>query len=63
MIEQPMMVKICDIQEESPGVKTFFFKLNLNFEPGQFVMVWIPLLDENPLPYHIFKRAMWVSLF
>lgn len=48
MIDQPMMVKICDIQEESPGVKTFFFKLNLNFEPGQFVMVWIPLLDEKP---------------
>ena len=42
------MVKICDILEESPGVKSFFFKLNLNFEPGQFVMVWIPLLDEKP---------------
>src|SRR3972149_9508473 len=48
MIEQPVMVKICDILEESPGVKTFFFKLDLNFEPGQFVMVWIPLLDEKP---------------
>ena len=48
MIEQPTIVKICDIWEESPGVKTFFFKLNLNFEPGQFVMVWIPLLDEKP---------------
>ena len=48
MIEQPMMAKICDIQEESQGVKTFFFRLNLDFEPGQFVMVWIPLLDEKP---------------
>ncbi|OHB43857.1 MAG: dihydroorotate dehydrogenase electron transfer subunit [Planctomycetes bacterium GWB2_41_19] len=48
MIEQPIMVKICDILEESSGVKTFFFKLDLNFEPGQFVMVWIPLLDEKP---------------
>ena len=48
MIEQPVMVKICDIQEESSGVKTFFFKLDLSFEPGQFVMVWIPLLDEKP---------------
>ncbi|MCR4291613.1 MAG: FAD-binding oxidoreductase, partial [Candidatus Kuenenia sp.] len=48
MIEQPVMVKICDIQEESPGVKTFFFKLDLNFKPGQFVVVWIPLLDEKP---------------
>lgn len=48
MIEQPIMVKICDILEESPGVKTFFFKLNLDFKPGQFVMVWIPFLDEKP---------------
>lgn len=49
MIEQPVMMKICGIWEESPGVKTFFFKSQLRFEPGQFVMVWIPLLDEKPL--------------
>ncbi len=48
MIEQPGMTKICDIEEESPGVKTFFFQWNLDFVPGQFIMVWIPLLDEKP---------------
>lgn len=48
MIEQPRMVKICDILEESPGVKTFFFKWNEDFVPGQFIMVWIPLFDEKP---------------
>lgn len=48
MIEQPTMVKICDIVEESPGGKTFFFKWNLDFVPGQFIMVWIPLIDEKP---------------
>ncbi len=48
MIEQPRMIKICDITEESPGVKTFFFKWNQDFVPGQFIMVWIPLLDEKP---------------
>ncbi len=48
MIEQPVMVKICDIEEESPGVKTFFFQSQVRFDPGQFVMVWIPLLDEKP---------------
>lgn len=57
MIEQPMMAKICDIQEESPGVKTFFFKLNLNFEPGQFVMVWIPLLDEKPFTISYIQKG------
>ncbi|MBI2471062.1 MAG: dihydroorotate dehydrogenase electron transfer subunit [Planctomycetes bacterium] len=73
MIEQPVMVKICDILEESPGVKTFFFKLNLNFEPGQFVMVWIPLLDEKPfaLSYvqdgligiSVLKRGVFTNVF
>jgi dihydroorotate dehydrogenase electron transfer subunit len=48
MIEQPRMVKICDIVEESTGIKTFFFKGNLDFLPGQFIMVWIPLIDEKP---------------
>ncbi|UJS18412.1 MAG: dihydroorotate dehydrogenase electron transfer subunit [Candidatus Jettenia sp.] len=48
MIEQPIMVKICDIREESPNVKTFFFERKMHFNPGQFVMVWIPLLDEKP---------------
>lgn len=48
MIEQPMVVKICDTVEESPGVKTFFFKWNVDFVPGQFIMVWIPLIDEKP---------------
>ena len=58
MIEQPIMVKICDILEESPGVKTFFFKLNLNFEPGQFVMVWIPLLDEKPFTISSIQKGL-----
>ena len=49
MIEQPKMVKICDIREESPDVKTFFFSPgDIRFDPGQFVMVWLPLLDEKP---------------
>lgn len=48
MIEQPRIVKICDILEESANVRTLFFKRILDFIPGQFVMVWIPLLDEKP---------------
>lgn len=63
MIEQPTMVKICDIAEESPGVKTFFFKCNLRFDPGQFVMVWIPLLDEKPFTIsYMQKDLMGISV-
>ncbi|MCF6154396.1 MAG: dihydroorotate dehydrogenase electron transfer subunit [Candidatus Brocadia sp.] len=63
MIEQPKMVKICDISEESLGVKTFFFKCNLDFVPGQFIMVWIPLIDEKPFTIsYIQKDIMGISV-
>lgn len=48
MIEQPFMVKIREIHDESPSAKTFFFQFDRKFEPGQFAMVWIPSLDEKP---------------
>lgn len=56
MIEQPRMVKIYDVLEESPGVKTFFFKWDLDFVPGQFIMVWIPLIDEKPFTLSYIQR-------
>jgi dihydroorotate dehydrogenase electron transfer subunit len=73
MIEQPTMVKICDIREESPNVKTFFFRLQLHFDPGQFVMIWIPLLDEKPftisyiqgdlIGISVLKRGIFTNAF
>lgn len=45
------IVKIQEIMVESPTVKTFTFqdKLCGKAEPGQFVMVWIPGVDEVPM--------------
>ncbi|MDR4509533.1 MAG: dihydroorotate dehydrogenase electron transfer subunit [Candidatus Brocadiaceae bacterium] len=48
MIEQPRMINICDVWEETPDTKTFFFPFEGPFTPGQFFMIWIPLLDEKP---------------
>jgi dihydroorotate dehydrogenase electron transfer subunit len=44
-------VKIQRVQNEAPKVKTFFFddELCSSAKPGQFVMVWIPGVDEIPL--------------
>jgi len=44
-------VEIQRIVEESPSVKTFSFhdKLCEKATPGQFVMVWIPGVDEVPM--------------
>ena len=63
MIEQPTVVEICDTVEESPGVKTFFFKWNVDFVPGQFIMVWIPLIDEKPFAIsYIQKDIVGISV-
>ncbi len=45
------VVKILRIKPENPYVKTIFFRDSLcsSAEPGQFVMVWIPGVDEIPL--------------
>jgi len=45
------IVKIQEAKKESPTVKTFTFndKLCAKAEPGQFVMVWIPGVDEIPM--------------
>ncbi len=44
-------VKIEKVVKESPLVKTFFFrdKLCTQGKPGQFVMVWLPGIDEVPM--------------
>lgn len=45
------IVKIHRVREEAPKVRTIFFEDELcaSSEPGQFLMVWIPGVDEIPL--------------
>jgi len=45
----PIIVRITDIVEECQDVKTYFFNYPHDARPGQFVMVWIPGVDEIPL--------------
>ncbi|MBI2989959.1 MAG: dihydroorotate dehydrogenase electron transfer subunit [Candidatus Magasanikbacteria bacterium] len=39
---------IKNITNENPHVKTFWFEHTLHSKPGQFVMLWIPGLDQKP---------------
>lgn len=45
------VVRILDVEPENPRVKTIFFEDELcsMAEPGQFIMVWIPGIDEVPI--------------
>ena len=50
MSEQlPVPVTIVRVKNETPTIKTFFFDRQFPFQPGQFVMVWVPGVDEVPM--------------
>ena len=51
-------VQVLDIKEECPGIKTIRFKIKLQTpKPGQFLMVWMPGIDEIPM-----SVSSWDSL-
>jgi len=45
----PQTVKILEIIEETRAVKTFILDTALASAPGQFVMLWLPDVDEKPI--------------
>ncbi len=47
-MDTPLMLPIANITEENPHVKTFWFDYNLKSTPGQFVMLWLPGVDQKP---------------
>ena len=46
--DMPRSVKILEIKDENPFVKTFTLDVTLGALPGQFVMLWLPRVDEKP---------------
>lgn len=47
-LERPQVVEISRVVDEAEGIKTIFLKSRLQAKPGQFLMVWIPRVDEKP---------------
>jgi dihydroorotate dehydrogenase electron transfer subunit len=45
----PARVTIREVIRESPTVSTLIFDRSFSFRPGQFVMVWVPGVDEIPM--------------
>ncbi len=45
----PVMARIRDVVEESRRVRTFVLDAKVEADPGQFVMVWLPGVDEKPM--------------
>lgn len=45
----PLVLKVSSIRQDAPNLKTYIFKHDLRARPGQFVMVWLPGIDEVPM--------------
>ena len=45
----PAGVRITEIVKETPTVSTIWFDQRFSFNPGQFVMAWVPGVDEVPM--------------
>lgn len=51
------IVKIEKTKMQTPSIKTLFFDWEKDVEPGQFIMVWIPGVDEIPMSLsHIYDE-------
>ncbi|PIR53812.1 dihydroorotate dehydrogenase electron transfer subunit [Candidatus Peregrinibacteria bacterium CG10_big_fil_rev_8_21_14_0_10_42_8] len=48
-LEKPLVLEIKKIADEAESTKTFIFEHNLEAKPGQFIMLWIPRVDEKPI--------------
>jgi len=56
------IVRIEKVREEFPGNKTFYMEEEMHFEPGQFVMVWLPGTDEKPMAVVPWDRKYAINI-
>ncbi len=63
-INSNRIVTIETVVEETPSVKTFFFKDKLSSlsKAGQFLMVWIPRIEELPLSVMISPKKDFAAV-
>jgi dihydroorotate dehydrogenase electron transfer subunit len=47
--QMPVITRIIRVAQETPAVKTIYFDHSFECVPGQFVMVWVPGVDEIPM--------------
>ena len=52
----PKMMEITNVVHEGKGQKSFFFKHSIDCKPGQFIMVWLPGIDEKPMAVSYWKK-------
>lgn len=48
-MDRPGVLEVTEALELGPGISRLVLDGSLDFEPGQFAMVWVPGVDEIPL--------------
>ncbi|MEM4267253.1 MAG: dihydroorotate dehydrogenase electron transfer subunit [Candidatus Woesearchaeota archaeon] len=59
MAEMPYVLKIAEIKQENNETKTFYFNHDIDYKPGQFVMLWLPDIDEKPFSLSYHKKGVF----
>jgi len=52
----PQLIVVSDVIKEAEGIKSFFFNHSIDCKPGQFIMVWLPNVDEKPMAVSYWKK-------
>ena len=60
--EEPIVVKILKIEDEAKNIKTFHLDIKLESKPGQFVMLWIPGLNEKPFSIYESENVLKLTV-
>jgi len=53
----PKKLTIKQVVDENQKTKTFFFNEDIDIKPGQFIMLWLPSIDEKPFALSYKKPA------
>jgi dihydroorotate dehydrogenase electron transfer subunit len=48
-MNRQFMVRVDEVVDEAPGIRTLRFDHDAAVRPGQFYMIWLPGLDEVPM--------------
>lgn len=63
-IDKRRIVRIEETVSETPTVKTLIFKDDLSYsaKPGQFLMIWIPRIEETPMSVMINSKEGYAAV-
>ncbi|UCF08672.1 MAG: dihydroorotate dehydrogenase electron transfer subunit [Thermoplasmata archaeon] len=61
-LDAPYIVEILDVTDECSDVKTLFFDYPNEARPGQFLMVWVPQVDEVPMSLSFLGQKKGITI-